>query len=162
MTRPNLFSFATSELSQDALLCWLSALALHDDVDLQHLGRSFIAWLWGRAKRTSVAPDQVRLLTNPERQVNHIDVIFEAEMRHSVASLVAKCVGEHGVGRILPSTRRTGAQRASSRAWWSTKACAARGRFSCQSTPALPSAPSVTNFTQPSWVPSRWQTLASA
>jgi len=80
VTRPNLFSFATSELSQDALLCWLSALALHDDVDLQQLGRTFIAWLWGRAKGTSIAPEQVRLLKNPERQVNHIDVMFEAEI----------------------------------------------------------------------------------
>ncbi|MEI9937863.1 MAG: hypothetical protein WDO69_11650 [Pseudomonadota bacterium] len=80
MGRPNLFSFATSELSQDAFLCWLAALADHDDADLQQLGQSFIAWLWQQARGASVEPNRVRLLRSPERQVDHVDILFEAEI----------------------------------------------------------------------------------
>lgn len=80
MTRPNLFSFATSELSQDAFLCWLAALADHDDGDLQRLGRTFIAWLWERARGTTIEPERVRLLDTPKRQVDRIDIVFEADV----------------------------------------------------------------------------------
>lgn len=49
MTRPNLFTYATSELSQDAVLCWLAAWAAPEahaeDAALHALGSEFIAAL---------------------------------------------------------------------------------------------------------------------
>lgn len=49
MTRPSLFHYATSELSQDAFLCWLAAwaapVAADKDQHLHALGRKFVAML---------------------------------------------------------------------------------------------------------------------
>ncbi len=78
--KPNLFDYATSELSQDAFLCWLTALAGHDDGELQLVGRAFIAWLWERARGARIQPDRIRLLEPPKRQVDRIDILFEAEI----------------------------------------------------------------------------------
>ncbi|HVY32297.1 MAG TPA: hypothetical protein VHB79_37425 [Polyangiaceae bacterium] len=78
MTRHNLFSFATSELSQDAFLCWLAALADHDDPELQQLGKAFIAWLWERARGSKVEAEQVRLRERPKPQWKKIDITLEA------------------------------------------------------------------------------------
>ncbi|MCL4750452.1 MAG: hypothetical protein KJ015_09840 [Myxococcales bacterium] len=79
-TRPNLFSFATSELSQDAFLCWLAALSTSDDRELSHAGRRFLAWLWESAGNSSVDPEHVKLVGLPERQVERIDVLLRAEV----------------------------------------------------------------------------------
>ena len=50
MSRPNLFEFATSELSQDAVLCWLASWAgpeaAGSDPHLTALGREFLAALF--------------------------------------------------------------------------------------------------------------------
>ncbi len=81
--RPNLFDFATSELSQDAFLCWLAAIADHDEPALRGLGRSFIAWLWQRAKGELIDVTEVTLLGPPRRQVDHIDILFEASIRNA-------------------------------------------------------------------------------
>jgi hypothetical protein len=78
MERPNLFAYATSELSQDAVLCWMAALAAHQDADLQRVGRSFLAWLWNVATKDDIAADRVRLISAPKRQVDHIDILIEA------------------------------------------------------------------------------------
>jgi hypothetical protein len=75
--KPNLFDFATSELSQDAFLCWLAALAGHDDADLQQLGRRFIAWLWERATGLRAELAGVRLLGLPKQQWHKIDVTLD-------------------------------------------------------------------------------------
>lgn len=46
MSRPNLFYFATSELSQDAVLCWLAEWAKPEysetDPQLHQLGKEFL------------------------------------------------------------------------------------------------------------------------
>lgn len=81
MARPNLFDFATSELSQDAFLCWLIANAGHEeDAALHGVGRAFIAWLWSASRGQPVSPADVRLLDGPLCQVDHIDILFEAEV----------------------------------------------------------------------------------
>ena len=50
---PNLFAFATSELSQDAILCWLLSWADADSgktrPDLQWVGRAFLTAIYQRA-----------------------------------------------------------------------------------------------------------------
>jgi hypothetical protein len=76
----NLFSFGKSELSQDALLCWMAALALSGDPQLAAVGKHFLAWLWSSAGRGSVNPDQVSLVRRPETQVERVDVLLHAEV----------------------------------------------------------------------------------
>jgi hypothetical protein len=81
MTRPNLFDFATSELSQDALLCWLVANAGQEErADLRDLGRAFVGWLWTVARGEHVGHEHVRLLGKPKKQFESIDILFEAEV----------------------------------------------------------------------------------
>ena len=69
----NLFYYATSELSQDAFLCYLASFALteaKDDPLLRSCAKSLL---------TEMVPElsgKDFTLTNVERQVNHIDVLF--------------------------------------------------------------------------------------
>lgn len=88
MTRPNIFNFATSELSQDAFLCWLIASADYEDAELRDLGLAFIAWLWEKSRGQSVAVNQVRLVGHPKRQEDHIDILFEAEIAGSRTAFI--------------------------------------------------------------------------
>ena len=77
MTKPNLFSFATSELSQDALICWLLCWASPEykdtDSELHRLGVSLIEAFF--EKHGQKAPDisQVKV----KKQDKHIDVLCE-------------------------------------------------------------------------------------
>ena len=76
MDTPNLFDYATKELSQDAVICWLIACSAHDgDVELRRLGRHFVESLLSnkRDDRRPV-PDaitEVKIL----QQEKHIDVL---------------------------------------------------------------------------------------
>jgi len=79
MTRPNLFSFATSELSQDAFLCWMIALTGSDEPELRTVGQRFIAWLCS-ASGCSASESSIRILRGPKRQEHKIDITFEAEI----------------------------------------------------------------------------------
>jgi len=81
-SNPNLFHYATSELSQDAAICWLVAHADCEALpELQHVARSFIALLWNRAHPDQpVTPEAIRLTLTPVRQHEHIDLYFEAEV----------------------------------------------------------------------------------
>lgn len=69
----NLFYYATSELSQDAFLCYLASFALtgaKDDPILRSCAKSLL---------TEMVPElsgKDFTLTDVERQVNHIDVLF--------------------------------------------------------------------------------------
>ena len=45
---PNIFDYATSELSQDAMIAWLMACAKADDAALREVGQSFIRFLLER------------------------------------------------------------------------------------------------------------------
>lgn len=75
-TRPNLFQFATSELSQDAMLCWLASwadpAASDQDQALHRLGQSFLQAAFakhGQQLPNIVQPIQVRT------QHRNIDVL---------------------------------------------------------------------------------------
>jgi hypothetical protein len=73
---PNLFHFATSELSQDAVLCWLLSWANveHQQVKpaLHHVSQEFIKYLITQAGLSLDTPIQtVRL----ERQYKNIDIL---------------------------------------------------------------------------------------
>ncbi len=85
----SLFDYATSELSQDAFLCWLVAnagQATHPP--LRQLGCAFIAWLWTVARGERVDPNSVRLLAPPRRQVHHVDITFDAEVGGRVTTFL--------------------------------------------------------------------------
>ncbi len=78
-SRPNLFHYATSELSQDAFICWLAAWAdpKYKDADtvLHEIARSFIASMIQKVKSdydvSTLKAVKVR------RQVGKLDVLIE-------------------------------------------------------------------------------------
>jgi hypothetical protein len=75
MTKPNLFSYATSELSQDAVLCWLLAWAAPEaarhDPHLGRLGRALVEAMF--AKHEKVTPEVHKMEVT--RQYKNIDVL---------------------------------------------------------------------------------------
>lgn len=84
MTRPNLFSFATSELSQDAFICWLAAWGHEScrsyDPALHELSHSFLRLLLGAAHKEGIgAADLLRPIRTvvANRQEQSIDVVIE-------------------------------------------------------------------------------------
>ncbi|GAB3775289.1 hypothetical protein GCM10028818_19230 [Spirosoma horti] len=76
--RPNLFSYATSELSQDAFICWLAAWAdpafKSVDAQLHQVACEFIASLIHKHK-PSYDMSNVRTI-DVERQVEKLDVLI--------------------------------------------------------------------------------------
>lgn len=73
--RNNLFRYATSELSQDAFLCWLASFTLEDakpDRALQACAHELLEHFVPALKGHPF------VLTNIERQVGHIDVLLTA------------------------------------------------------------------------------------
>lgn len=71
-TNPNLFTYATSELSQDAFLAWLLAWA--DDSfmgELHDYGRRFLSSLFRKCEKELPEHISIRI----EKQYNHIDVL---------------------------------------------------------------------------------------
>jgi len=88
ITRPNLFDFATSELSQDASLCWLAALVDHDDPTLQQLGRAFVAWLWKRATGADAELNDIQLVRPPRQQWHKIDITLDLVIAGEKARII--------------------------------------------------------------------------
>ena len=83
---PNLFDFATKELSQDAFICWLIAWSACDqDSELRHLGRHFVDALL-RHKRDQGIPDYDGLVADVEvfRQKKNIDVLARVNSKFVV------------------------------------------------------------------------------
>lgn len=91
MKKPSLFDYATSELSQDAILCWLLEWAKHDEdgcEKYQELATELIKFLYCLANPTK-SVNNVKLI-DPEidpptkhyikKQYLHIDVYFVAEI----------------------------------------------------------------------------------
>ena len=83
----NLFNYATSELSQDAFLCWLASYALEDaepDDALRSCAREmlelFVPEFNGRPFT----------LTDVERQVWHIDVLLTAELAGTTYKIIVE------------------------------------------------------------------------
>lgn len=97
---PNIFSYATKELSQDAVICWLVACAKNATGPLRGCGLEFIQALMrcggGHVKRSS--NEQFtrhegeyrvdRVLFGPVTQHEKIDVYFQAEIDGKVVSFV--------------------------------------------------------------------------
>ena len=98
MKAPNIFDYATSELSQDAFLCWLIACSDSEDESLKNLGLNFIRFLYDS---TILEGDQILqdndkidgLVKNEERpypwrQHEKIDVYFQAKINDKTVSFI--------------------------------------------------------------------------
>lgn len=77
--RPNLFHYATSELSQDAFICWLAAWAdskwKDTDPTLHQTAREFVTSMIRKVKPDY---DQAQIKTiNVRRQVEKLDILIE-------------------------------------------------------------------------------------
>lgn len=89
MSKPNLFRFATSELSQDAFFCWLASCAAASVVDeeLRDAGTRFLRILL--AKQNLDLPRITSIRVN--RQLDRIDVVVE--INESIAILIEDKAG---------------------------------------------------------------------
>lgn len=112
---PNIFDWATSELSQDAFLCWLVAHAGETDrPELQRVARAFIAWLWNQAHPMAPCdPDAVSFESAPLKQQAHTDVFFSARIRGAVVPFLIedKVHTSHHGGQLERYAAWLGAQK---------------------------------------------------
>lgn len=82
MPQPNIFSFATSELSQDAFFCWLASCSLPEvDVELREVGLRFVNLLI-----TSTGGALVKEVwsLSIERQWNHLDILIKLNDQYAI------------------------------------------------------------------------------
>lgn len=77
MPKPNLFHFATSELSQDAFICWLASCAdaSVDDEELRDAGKRFLSALLATRDLSLPGTPRIRVY----RQLERIDVVIEID-----------------------------------------------------------------------------------
>ena len=80
---PNLFNYATKELSQDAVICWLIEWAGNDaDAELHGLGRSFVEALLAHRRQAGRVKLGAGTTTKIIRQDHSIDVLARINHRH--------------------------------------------------------------------------------
>lgn len=86
-SKNNLFYYATSELSQDAFLCWLASYALEDtesDDALRSCAREMLELFVPELKGRPFT------LKDVERQVGHIDVLLTAELAGTTYKIIVE------------------------------------------------------------------------
>jgi hypothetical protein len=80
---PNLFDHATSELSQDAALCWCIAWAdsryAATDPAMHAIGRDLVASMYDAAKAEAPGGDYSVVI---KRQLHHVDIVAEIGANH--------------------------------------------------------------------------------
>ena len=81
---PNLFSYATTELSQDAVICWLVEWSGHDGANgMTQLGRQFVESLLNHKRYgPNVTLKGGFLKVEIHRQEKHIDVLARIDGKH--------------------------------------------------------------------------------
>ena len=83
MTTPNLFDYATKELSQDAVICWLIQwAACKDDPGLQRLGRDFVERLLNHKSEAELIHLGDVTEAKVARQDHRIDVLARINGKH--------------------------------------------------------------------------------
>ena len=99
--RPNLFSYATKELSQDAVICWLIAWAgvkqcsASEDEALRRCGRTFVDALFAKWEGYPVElGDEISVEIH--RQEKHIDVLARIDNHHVLLIEDKTGTGAHG------------------------------------------------------------------
>lgn len=111
---PNIFKYATKELSQDAVICWLVACAREAEGDLRECGRSFVRALMqsgegqvinaltGEREKYLGAGQVTDVVLGPCPQHRGIDVYFQAKVDGKEVSFVVedKTHTEHHSGQL--------------------------------------------------------------
>lgn len=119
MSTPNIFSYATKELSQDAFICWLVACAAEATSPLHECGLAFVRTLFraGASDESAgipvmdpngnpIAPYngscEVSDVGNPCTQYNRIDVYFQARVDGQIVSFIIedKIDGQPSKGQL--------------------------------------------------------------
>ena len=97
---PNIFRYATKELSQDAVICWLVACAKEPPGQLRKCGEEFVKALLrcgdnsiidatnGRSERHADVYEFNEILGEPTTQYRNIDVYFQAKVDGKVVSFI--------------------------------------------------------------------------
>lgn len=97
---PNIFQYATKELSQDAFICWLVACARRADGELRKCGLAFVEALMrsGRGRVTDARSGTeesyrgeehaIADISDPSLQLGGIDVYFQAKVDGNVVSFL--------------------------------------------------------------------------
>ena len=97
---PNIFKYATRELSQDAVVCWLVACARDAAGELRELGLEFVQALMrsGNGMAIDVSDGQSdsyegdckigQVLCEPKLQHENMDVYFQAKVDEMVVSFI--------------------------------------------------------------------------
>lgn len=84
MCRPNLFSYATSELSQDAFVCWLLKWAKpqykNPDAELHKCAVKFIQALFAKHDKAPPAFRNIEI----HKQRKKIDVLISVNNRYAI------------------------------------------------------------------------------
>ncbi len=90
--QPNIFKFATSELSQDAFICWLVSYAnCPENEVLNRCARDFITLLYNLKKGLNrINETNVEGIDNLKRQYCHTDVYFQALINGNRISFVVE------------------------------------------------------------------------
>ena len=89
MTVPNIFDFATKELSQDAVICWLVACARDAEGHHRQRGLDFVAALAGHCLDRP-GGHRITEVAEPRLQYSRIDVYFQARVDGSLVSFVVE------------------------------------------------------------------------
>ena len=97
---PNIFKYATKELSQDAVICWLVACAKEPPGQLRKCGEEFVKDLMrcgdnsiinatnGHSEQHADVYEVIEILEEPKPQYRNIDVYFQAAVDGKVVSFI--------------------------------------------------------------------------
>jgi len=89
LTEPNIFDYATSELSQDAFICWLLHWGrIEGSGNLRDASRDFVIALYNFYYNSDYPTSLLREIKKPERQYKKIDVYFEAIINDEEVSFI--------------------------------------------------------------------------
>lgn len=87
--QPSLFRYATSELSQDAVICWLLEWANHKENQvLQKLAIDLISFLYCLANKNENSIEKVELIDLLKRQYLKIDVYSRARINEKTVLFI--------------------------------------------------------------------------
>ena len=98
---PNIFKYATKELSQDAVVCWLVACARDATDELRELGLEFVQALMRSGNAMVIDSDGQscsyerdckvgQVLCEPKQQHRNMDVYFQAKVDGKVVSFIVE------------------------------------------------------------------------
>ena len=86
MKKPNLFQYATRELSQDALVCWLLKCCHAEDPRYREIGLRFIKFI---LQDDSTAPHDIELEEHsPYNQYHHMDVYANIRVKDKIIPII--------------------------------------------------------------------------